>query len=266
MNLVQQSFRKLSLSVPFKCIKVNPAFRQLEPLINQLPDQFFSSGETIYKGRNEIKVLSTEAGKIVIKSFGKIYIANRFIYAWVRNSKAQRSFENAGQLLNRGIDTPVPVAYVNCYRKGLIEENMFIYQYCPSSHDMVEPLRNKSFPDRKKLLQDFTYYTFSLNTKHIFHKDYSWGNILFEKRESQYHFTLVDINRIRFCKIGRRKKYKVFSRLPTDKEALHIIAGTYANLYHEDEEYVARKIIQHNDHFFHKKGRKKRLKKFLHLG
>jgi hypothetical protein len=263
MGIFRLQMNKFTLATPLKIWKINPEFKSLESLIIQLPGLFLSTGKTIYKGRNELKVLTTGYGKIVVKSFGKIYLANRFIYAWMRPSKAKRSFENAVLLKKKKINTPTPVAYIECFQKGLIGKNMYVYLYDHFTDNMRKVLTDKNYPDRKKLLHDFAGFTFSLYQKGVYHKDYSPGNILFKKGETDYHFSLVDINRIKFGMLTAEKKYMLFRRLLADEDTLQIIAKAYAHFCQEDERSVYKKILFYSQKFSRKRSRKKALKKYL---
>lgn len=263
MRILKLQMNKFTLTTPLKIWKINPEFKSLKSLIIQLPDLLLSTGETIYKDRNELKILTTGYGKVIIKSFGKIYLANRFIYAWIRPSKAKRSFENALLLQKKEINTPTPIAYIECFKKGLIGKNMYVYMYEHSTDNMRKVLADKNYPGREKLLHDFTGFTFSLYQKGVYHKDYSPGNILFKKKETEYHFSLVDINRVKFGPLAAEKKYMIFRRLLAGKDTLQVIAKAYAGFCQEDEKLVYEKILFYSQKFSRKRSRKKAVKKYL---
>ena len=44
-------------------------------------------------------------------------------------------------------------------------------------------------------------YTAVMHEREVLHLDYSPGNILWDKDDEGYHFTVVDINRMRFGKV-----------------------------------------------------------------
>lgn len=267
MNIATKTWlQKIIPGASLKLFKVNPEFQSLELLVRQLPDKFQSFEQIIYKARNELKLIETEQGKLVIKYFDKIYLANRFIYAWFRPSKAERSFNNALRLLEKGVNTPLPVGYVENFSNGILQESMFVYEYCANPLNMRGVFGEEHYPDRENLLREFTRFTYFLNQSEVFHRDYSPGNILFEQRDGHYHFTLVDINRLSFGAVDERKKYRVFRRLKTDLDALRIIGREYARLYDDDEQEVIDKLISHHEQFIQKKARKKRLKRLVRLG
>jgi hypothetical protein len=61
------------------------------------------------------------------------------------------------------------------------------------------------------------------------HKDYSAGNILLrELADGTVRVEIIDLNRIRFRKIGLKEGCKNFERLPMNEEIVDIIAPPYA--------------------------------------
>ena len=50
----------------------------------------------------------------------------------------------------------------------------------------------------KDVVKAFAQYTARLHEAGILHRDYSPGNILFDKIDGEYQFSLVDINRMSF--------------------------------------------------------------------
>lgn len=263
MRLSSQWLRKCSLTVPFKIVKVNPAYASLRRLLDQLPQQLPHLGDTVYQARNEIKLLTLPEGKVVIKAFGKIFWFNRFAYAWLRPSKAKRSFDYALELQKRGVDTPAPIGYLECYRAGLIRENMYLYHYSPRTNDLRELLRDENYPDRDLLLQTLARYAGSLIRRGVYHRDFSPGNVLFIRDQQGYQFTLIDINRIHFGPVSPKKRYRIFRRLMTDEHALGVLADAFAAYWSEDASYVREQVFSYARQFARKRARKKKFKKLL---
>jgi hypothetical protein len=232
-------------------------------LLDELPGRLPQLGETVYQARNEIKVVATAEGKVVIKAFGKIYLFNRFAYAWLRPSKARRSFEYALELEKRGVDTPAPIGYLECYRAGLLRENMYVYRFSPLTHDLREMLRDQDYPDRDGLLRALAGYAGSLLRRGVYHRDFSPGNVLFAKQEQGYQFTLIDINRIRFGPVPVEKRYRIFRRLMTDEHALMVLADAFAAYWSDDPAYAREQVLSYSREFARKRARKKKIKKLL---
>ena len=81
--------------------------------ILDLVNDFDRSGiELGNQKRNTIKLFNIGKRKINIKSFKSPNFINSLIYDTFRKSKAQRSFEYANKLINLGVLTPLPIAYI----------------------------------------------------------------------------------------------------------------------------------------------------------
>lgn len=65
----------------------------------------------------------------------------------------------------------------------------------------------------KDLIIAFAQYTANLHQAGIMHRDYSPGNILFDQIDGEYHFMLVDINRMTFGEISVDMGCANFARL-----------------------------------------------------
>jgi len=258
--------QKLNPFTPLKRVVVSPDFPQAAPLVRELEEHFATLGEVIYKARNVIRIMPGPGGRIVVKRFGKIFLANRLVYAWIRPSKARRSYLNGRELLRRGVATPAPIAYTEQFRGGALRDSMYVYAYYAGDDNMRRVLKEKDYPDREALLRSFARYACSLLDKGIFHKDFSPGNILFGKQDADYRFTLIDINRIAFGPVAPQKRIQVFRRLFADEDTLRVLAAEYARVTGEDPLRVTAVMTGYSRRFIEKKTRKKKIKKMLGLG
>ena len=224
-------------------IVIHPEYNCLNGWVREIPSFFPSQGETLYKDRNEIKIFDTDFGKIVVKSFKIPHILNRFAYAFLRSSKAARSYSYSFEISKRGFKTPQPVAYIEMFKKGLLSESYYVSIY-------TDYLLMKNFSFNKKLTEEdikilkaFARFTASLHEKEIYHSDYSNGNILYKKEGENICFELVDLNRIKFKKVTEKMAYKSFSRLDFSLEMFEVVAREYALLRNMDVEKCVTKIL-----------------------
>src|SRR5690554_2325297 len=91
---------------------INPKYKEIEKHFSTIQKWFPEEGSTIYKIRNEIKVIELEGHRLCVKAFAPANPINRIVYAWLRKSKAKRSFLNAFKLQKLGIETPEPLAWL----------------------------------------------------------------------------------------------------------------------------------------------------------
>lgn len=174
-------------------IVVNPKYEGLDGFIRSIPPLIFPwEGEIVYKARNTIKVFEVDGLRVNVKSFKQPILINRFAYRYIRKSKAERSYQNAQYILDKGIKTPDPIAYIEMCSNGLMSESYYI-----SIHEQVEgtmrEIYKQSEDQSKELIQAFTLFTAQMHKSGIIHKDYSPGNILYKKVGGGYEFYLIDL-------------------------------------------------------------------------
>jgi hypothetical protein len=121
------------------------------------------------------------------------------------------------------------------------------------------------YPDHENILRQFTRFTFDLHQKGIEFLDHSPGNTLIKKvSEGNYHFYLVDLNRMNFHEVmDFDSRMKNFNRLTPKTEMLAVMSDEYAKLYNKKYDEVFDKMCFYTSNFqmkFHRKmARKKKL-------
>jgi len=242
--------------------KINSKYSDLEEFLKALPDNFGSHGETIYEGRNTIKCFTENGIRLNVKSFKIPHLINKIAYAYIRGSKARHSFEYAMELIKRGANTPEPVAYLEILRNGFFDRSYYVsvhHNYDFTIRDII----GFDYPDKENILKQFAVFTYEkLHRNRIHHLDYSRGNILIRKeKENIYHFSVVDINRMRFEKMDYQHGLRNFAQLWANESELEIVAREYAKINEEDQEEAVRLLIQFDKNHKFKIERKKALKR-----
>ena len=197
--------------------QINPKYKSLEKAILDIPRRFDLEGEVIDNKRNVIKILDVEGERFNVKSFKKPNVINQFAYAYVRKGKAQRSFEYANTLLERGVDTPEPIAYI-VYRNVFGVTRSFYISRQEEYDYTFRDLRVKCPADLEFILREFTRFTYHFHTQSIYFIDHSPGNTLIRREGERVHFMLVDLNRIKFMTISPLVGLKNFYRLNRSEE------------------------------------------------
>ncbi len=247
-------------------IVINSKFRYLEGVINTIPDEWEHLGKTIYKARNEIKVITHEGFDINVKSYQIPHFVNKFAYAYLRDSKAKRNYHYAHKLQNMSVATPEPIAYINCYEQGGLKNSFFVSVHLSDYPMTIRDVIGKEIEDKERILRQFTRFThFSLLRNSVHHLDYSAGNILIKEDEYMYQFSIVDINRMRFEKMGKQSGLQVFSKLWAEEEELGIIGDEYAKITNQNPQEIINRLIildqKHKNNVETRNKYKKRLKK-----
>ncbi len=213
--------------------KINPEFESLRKEILALPERFRQEGKMLKKDRNVIKVLEVAGITMNVKSFKQPNFINQFAYAYVRPSKAERSFCYAEILTRKQVGTPQPVAYL-VYRNGWgLTRSYYISLQQP--YDMLfSDLRLQRPADLEQILREFTRFTWHFHSQGIYFIDHSPGNTLIKRENNHYRFYLVDLNRIKFKTITPLVGLKNFYRLNATDDMIDIIADEYARLTQAD--------------------------------
>jgi len=191
-----------------------------------------ADGEAIYCGRNTLHSLSFRGQKLAVKAFGVPWGIRKWIYGSFRASKALRSFNNAGRLIQLGFGTPSPVGYVEFGGRFQLVESFYVSCFLGSDSNTFtirDALLDAHFYDRESLLHNFGRYACALHDSHIVHRDFSPGNILVTRTpqsEMRFRFDLVDVNRMSFQPLSERERMSNLKMLwATDDDLKQIVAG-----------------------------------------
>lgn len=226
--------------------KLNSYYKSCEDFLLNIKSYFQENLNTIHKARNELKVIKYKDLQTVVKAFKVPNIVNQIVYAYFRDSKAKKSYENAVKLRELGVNTPDPIGYIEFYRTFLFKESFFIAKKFDYEFTIREPLRNKNLENRIDIIKAFVLFTYDLHKKGVYHKDYSAGNILVTKKDDTWEFYVVDINRMEFKPINLELGLDNFAKLWLDEDDLDLIAKEYAKLSNV-EENIAIKILKESD-------------------
>lgn len=233
-------------------IIIAPQYQQLKTFISSLPHDFQSKGTTIYKARNEIKNFEIEGKLLTVKGYKRPHIINQIVYGTFRQSKAKRAYNYALQLREKGISTPEPVAYIEQYKGLLMTNSYFVSLFSPESHILRE-LSDYKVEGNEELLNALAAYTASMHEKEVYPIDYSPGNVLFEKENGTFRFTLLDINRMKFGIVTERIAAQCFRRFFMDQTLIEFIAREYARLRGFEPSAFAKDAIRYHTGFWKKR-------------
>lgn len=213
-------------------ITVNPKYEYLRHFLEALPDRFETEGNYIYGGkRNLIKSFLTPDGiEVNVKRYHEPNCINLLVYSsGLRSPKGIRAYKFAGVLNAKGISTPEPIAYLEKRKGGLLGQSFFISKQCSYSHLLYE--MGDALPNVYEPMADaLAHFTAHMHEQEVLHLDFSPGNILWDKEGDDYHFSIVDINRMRFGPVSLRSGCKSFVRLWGPKRFIQLLVRRYAEL------------------------------------
>jgi len=245
---------------------VSPLFSAFDAKIQECILTFQTSGTLFGNGdRNTIKLFDLNGQSINIKSFKIPNLINKIAYRYFRKSKARRSFEYATTLLEKGIGTPQPIAYLENYNWLGLTSSFYVSEHLVTELTFRELVEIPEYPENEIILRQFTKFCFDLHEKGIEFLDHSPGNTLIKKvGDQKYAFYLVDLNRMNFhTTMDFDMRMKNLSRLTPKKEMIAIMSEEYAKFYPQSKEIVFEKMWFFTQEFQQKFAKKKRLKKRL---
>ncbi|WP_343617838.1 Kdo domain containing protein [Flavobacterium sp.] len=247
--------------------KVNPIFEASTALILDKIKTFNTSGTLFGNGdRNKIKLFSIDDKTINIKSFKIPNLINKVAYRYFRKSKAKRSFEFATILLEKGIGTPQPIAFLENFNLIGLKDSYYASEHLITELTYRELVEIPDYQDHDNILRQFVKFTFDLHEKGVEFLDHSPGNTLIKKIDnSKYEFFLVDLNRMNFHDaMSFEQRMNNFSRLTPKKEMIEVMSNEYSKFYtSKSESEIREKMWQATSTFQEEFMRKKRLKKKL---
>lgn len=246
---------------------INPKYDNLREFISQIPQNFDSVGETIYQDRNVVKKIEAPDRTVLnVKRYRVPNGINKFVYSWgIRKPKGERAFLYPELLLEKNIQTPEPIAYLEERRGGLLGFTYFISLQCEFGYKMYD-IGDTWEGSYEKLAKDFARFTADLHSKGFMHLDYSPGNILFDILPDGSHcFSLVDINRMYFGDVDMKKGCANFRRLWGPKKFFTAIVSEYALIRGFDPSEAVECALKYRKAFWTKYGRKHEIPFHLEL-
>lgn len=190
-------------------ITINPDYAsnsKLQQFLYNIEEIFPIEGRTLYNKRNVIKSFTIDESdnaltEVIVKKYKSPNIFQRIAYSFYRPSKAKRAFNNAAILRQRGIDTPLELAYIEFWEEVFINDTYFISgsDYAPPIQERLNDLEDFD----QTLAKDFAEYVVQLHQKGILHHDLNQTNVLYHPQDNgHYAFSVIDINRMKIYPVG----------------------------------------------------------------
>ena len=220
-------------------IHINPGYEHLRnDITNAVNGKYVASVVFCHK-RNIVEKFSMQGKEYVIKQYKRPNLCNRIAYTYFRKSKAERAYKYAEQLLELGIDTPQPVAYIEKKEKGLFSTGYLISEYMPYSL-MSNAYNEIQDSEKRNLTKDFIDFTLGMHSKKVLPLDFNSSNIFyhFDAESGHYRFALTDINRMKFGKTPSTSEVmRSFEQFGVKVEGLYKLAVYYCARKGVDLEY-----------------------------
>ena len=243
---------------------VNPEYSNLEEYLRRIPEQFESRGQTLYAGRNTVKLIECQGLPLVVKRFKRPNIFQKVAYTWFQPSKAERAFRYGQELLARGFDTPEPLAYIEIRRGGMLAGYYFISRHTSDLPLFPALVQTEAFDT--SLACAVGRYLARMHEAGVLHGDPNLSNILYRRSDSgEPQFSVIDTNRSRFFPTapGRDLCLANLVRVTHRRDLLRVILGAYSEARGWDPVATEGAVSARLDRFERTHDRKDRLKRSL---
>ncbi|MGI6223859.1 MAG: lipopolysaccharide kinase InaA family protein [Prevotella sp.] len=182
--------------------RVNPDYHGDAPYIRLLPEHIAQAEcECLYTGRNKVYRMALPSGRFVaVKAFKRLDWFHRLWYTYMEQDKARRSYDNGMRLLQLGISTPMPVAWL-AERQGRLKTQLYYVCELTDSQPIADFITSDEVFDQSAT-EALAKFVATLHEKGIIHRDLNNGNIRWREEDDEYHFELIDLNRMKFYPEG----------------------------------------------------------------
>jgi len=240
---------------------VHKKYESHQEEIEKIVSSFDERGNQIKDARNKLKLFDLKGQTVNIKSFKVPNRINKLVYKFFRKGKAQRSFEYASKLIEMGIGSPQPIAYYKEESILFLKKSFYVSEHLDYDLTYRELIHDFNYPDWENILRAFTRFTFKLHEKGVYFLDHSPGNTLIKRKEQDYEFYLVDLNRMKFKSLTYNERIKNFDRLSKHENMVRIMSDEYAKCINKNPNAVFDLMWKYTNQFRTKIRRKKNLKK-----
>ena len=233
-------------------IALNPKYEALRPFLLTIPESFDTVGEVIYQKRNTIKVITEPEGlRLNVKRYHVPKGPNRLVYSWgLRKPKGLRAFQYPSVLLAKGIPTPEPVAYIEERGKfNLLGYTYFISLQIDYGHTFYEfgDAAEGTYEEAAEALGRFAA---SMHEKDVLHKDFTPGNVLWRKDSEDFHFMLVDINRMAFGPVSVKQGLPYLIRFWGPRRFTELLIEAYCHARNADVQQALAYAMPQRERFW----------------
>lgn len=118
-------------------------------------------------------------------------------------SKGERHWNNASEMIRRGVNSPMPIAYFERKTNSAIRDNYYVCEYVSDAFSARDAFTafaqgEESYAgfSKQAIFQALASYTCNMHNQKIIHNDLSGGNLLMTQTKSnEIEVTAIDIGR-----------------------------------------------------------------------
>jgi len=132
---------------------------------------------------------------------------------YFKASKGERHWNNASEMIRRGIKSPMPIAYFEQTKESAIRHNYYVCEYVSNAFSAREAFTafaqgEQHFAgfSKQEVFNALAQFTCKMHTRKIIHNDLSGGNLLMIRTQNdQIEVSAIDIGRATVLKLKGQK-------------------------------------------------------------
>ena len=186
-------------------VAVKPGEDAKEKAQALLPEKLLSATQLSVHRDQRNKVWSIQHpldsnGTVVVKE-NRARGIKKFTYRF-KASKGQRHWDNAWEMLRRGVKSPMPVAYYEQTENTGITHNYYVCEYVDAAFSVRQAFTafgegQDSFGgfSKEQIIKAVADYACNMHDEKIIHHDLTGGNLLVTTENDEINITAIDIGR-----------------------------------------------------------------------
>lgn len=225
-------------------IILNPKYEALRGYLTRLDEHFEQEGREIHNGRNVIRTLEVDGLTLCVKRYGAPSLRRYVQQALYKQEKGKKAYFSPMLLRERGLESPESVAFVR-YHHGLFGSTSYFVCLMSNYRYSMAMIDNAPEGVREKVIISFATFAARLHERGFLHKDFSSDNILYDKIDERYHFSLIDTNSMRCGRsVNIEEGCRNLAALTGNDAFFDLLAESYARERGADSELCRRLIAK----------------------
>lgn len=223
-------------------ILLNPKYEALRAYLTHLEEHFNKEGQEIHRGRNVIRTLRVNGLTLCVKQYAPPRLFRRIQQVVYKSSKGKLAYIRPLLLKERGFESPEPIAYIR-YTHGLLKNTTYFVCLFSNYRFCMQDVTNVKSEQNKEVLKFFARYAALLHNTGFLHRDFSSSNILYDKIDGRFHFSLIDTNSMKCgLPVSIEEGCRNLAQLTGDEEFFKLLATYYAKARKTNEARCLRLI------------------------
>lgn len=209
-------------------ILLNPKYKHLRPYLANIEEHFEREGKEIYRDRNVLRTLCVDGLNICVKRYAQLSLRSQMAVNFYKSPKGKKAYIKPLELRERGFESPEPIAFVK-YRRGLIHVTTYFVCLQSTYRYSLANILSFELPERDEITRSFAAYAARLHEEGFLHRDLTAADVLFDKVNDRYHFSLIDTNSMHTGRtVSVERGCANLARLVGDDHFFNLLAETYA--------------------------------------